>query len=224
MKYYLIYKITNLVNNKIYIGAHETFDKNDSYMGSGVAIKCAIAKYGIEAFDKIILEECDSYEHMYRREKELVTIGEHSYNLMPGGEGGWLYARSCINETSNTKRRMTCNSFEYKKRTEKIRNISSARMKKNNPMYDAEVREKQSKTLSATMHNPEWQNDIGNKRADAISQSIAELHAAGHYKNRDKKLSESRRGLRRAMLHDKKIWVSEDDPRINVDGFKFGWA
>lgn len=41
---HVIYKITNTLNNKIYIGAHSTEDINDSYMGSGIAIKKAQKK------------------------------------------------------------------------------------------------------------------------------------------------------------------------------------
>ena len=36
---HVIYKITNSVNGKFYIGKHSTLDINDSYMGSRVAIK-----------------------------------------------------------------------------------------------------------------------------------------------------------------------------------------
>jgi hypothetical protein len=53
--YYLIYKITNLINNKIYIGKHITKDKNDDYMGSGKLITRAIEKYGLENFKKEII-------------------------------------------------------------------------------------------------------------------------------------------------------------------------
>ena len=47
-KYYYLYKITNLINNKFYIGVHETDNINDGYMGSGRAIRAAIEKYGKE--------------------------------------------------------------------------------------------------------------------------------------------------------------------------------
>ena len=52
---YTVYKITNLLNDKIYIGVHKTENPNDSYYGSGVAIKEAIKKHGKENFRKDIL-------------------------------------------------------------------------------------------------------------------------------------------------------------------------
>ncbi len=38
---YLLYQITNLINNKIYIGQHTTANEDDGYMGSGVIINHA---------------------------------------------------------------------------------------------------------------------------------------------------------------------------------------
>lgn len=40
--FYLIYQIRNKTNNKIYIGKHQTNNKNDEYMGSGKYLRYAI--------------------------------------------------------------------------------------------------------------------------------------------------------------------------------------
>ena len=39
---YIIYKITNLINGKFYIGKHKCKKLDDSYFGSGFALKSAI--------------------------------------------------------------------------------------------------------------------------------------------------------------------------------------
>lgn len=98
MKYYTIYKTTNLINNKIYIGAHETNNILDDYLGSGKLVKRAFMKYGIENFNKEVLHVFESEEEMYSKEAELVTeefvADESNYNIMPGGYGGFSYCNS----------------------------------------------------------------------------------------------------------------------------------
>lgn len=90
--YYCLYQITNLVNNKIYIGVHKTADLNDSYIGSGKLIRAAIKKYGRSQFKKEILETFSSEEEMIAREIAVVTeefCARHdTYNVMPGGKFG----------------------------------------------------------------------------------------------------------------------------------------
>lgn len=89
--HYTIYKVTNIINQKFYIGKHQTKNLDDGYMGSGKALKAAIKKHGIESFNKEILHIFDNEADMNAKEKELVVISEQSYNLCEGGKGGFGY-------------------------------------------------------------------------------------------------------------------------------------
>ena len=90
-----IYKITNLVNNKTYIGQHK-YNKTpyDSYMSSGKILIKAQNKYGIENFKKdILVFNISKKEHIDLLEKTFIAaerekIGiENCYNITDGGGG-----------------------------------------------------------------------------------------------------------------------------------------
>ena len=70
--YYFIYKTTNSLNGKYYYGAHSTENINDGYLGSGVALKKAIQKYGKENFYREIVEFCNGENEMYLKEEKIV--------------------------------------------------------------------------------------------------------------------------------------------------------
>ena len=90
--YYTIYKTTNLVNGKFYIGKHQTTNLNDGYLGSGKLLKEAVRKYGKDSFTKEIISLFDSEESMNKAERIVVSeelvSDKMSYNIGVGGEGG----------------------------------------------------------------------------------------------------------------------------------------
>lgn len=92
--HHFIYKTTNITNGKYYIGVHSTSDLNDGYLGSGLALKDAIRKYGKENFKREVLEFFDSAEEAFKKEMQIVNEAflelEETYNLKIGGSGGYI--------------------------------------------------------------------------------------------------------------------------------------
>lgn len=90
--FYYVYKITNTINGKIYIGVHKTDNLEDSYMGSGTLIKRSIKKHGVENFIKEYIQFFDDYQSCLDLEELLVTeafiASPHNYNIKGGGFGG----------------------------------------------------------------------------------------------------------------------------------------
>ena len=92
MYYGYVYKITCLVNGKIYIGQHKgsSFDKR--YFGSGKALRNSIKKHGRKNFLCEVIEFCSTKEEL--NEREIFWISELNstdtnigYNITHGGEG-----------------------------------------------------------------------------------------------------------------------------------------
>ena len=71
-----VYKITNIVNNKIYIGQHSTLNIDDGYLGSGKLLRLALKKYGKACFLKEVLCFCESQQELSEKETFFIS----SYN------------------------------------------------------------------------------------------------------------------------------------------------
>lgn len=89
--YGYIYKTTNLINGKIYIGQKKSSKfLESSYFGSGVRLKEAIKKYGEENFSVELIEYCTNQKELdnkeiYYIEKFNSMDKEIGYNLCRGG-------------------------------------------------------------------------------------------------------------------------------------------
>ena len=94
-----IYKITNIINEKVYIGQsinilerwkqhnYKAFNSNE--IGYNSAIHAAFRKYGIENFKLDILEECEVSE-LDEKERlwieKLNSLSPNGYNILVGGQ------------------------------------------------------------------------------------------------------------------------------------------
>ena len=109
-----IYKTTNKLNGKFYIGKHSTNNINDGYLGSGKYITNSINKYGKENFGKEILFVELNESDAYNIERSLVTTdlvnNDLSYNLTEGGRGGGSFNFKRLWENKSFREIMSANS------------------------------------------------------------------------------------------------------------------
>lgn len=144
--FYTIYKTTNTINGKFYIGKHKTEDINDDYLGSGKRLKYAIKKYGINNFHKEILHVCESEKQMDILEKILVVPDkETNYNMCPGGHGGFGYINSFI----YTKERRQKHNAKTSPIASKIGQKSLRKRREENPEWAEQCDKKTSISMKS---------------------------------------------------------------------------
>lgn len=128
-----IYKTTNLINDKIYVGQHKKkfFDKN--YYGSGSILNKSIKTYGIENFKCEIVDSAETKEELNK--KEIYWIDKLNsrnrkigYNIRKGGELG-----STFNHTKEAKEKISLHNakYWYGKSRSKITNLKISKKLKN---------------------------------------------------------------------------------------------
>lgn len=106
---YTVYKVTNVMNRKFYIGVHKTNNPYDNYFGSGEQIKAAIKKYGKSNFVKEILFTEETADAAYAREAEIVNEdfikSPMTYNMYVGGFGKGIEVANALglNNKGKTK-------------------------------------------------------------------------------------------------------------------------
>lgn len=105
--YSYIYRITNLINGKTYIGQHQYKKLNDRYMGSGTYLKRAKKKYGLKNFHKTILCHSISCKRTINVIEKLLIQkerlrGKGEYNSASGGKILWRHSEEVRNRISKS--------------------------------------------------------------------------------------------------------------------------
>ena len=94
--YGYVYKTTNLINGKIYIGQHKSESFDENYYGSGRYLRNAVNKYGIDKFSVEIIDVAQDKSALNLLEKKWIRFyrkrGCAMYNIANGGEGGDVFS------------------------------------------------------------------------------------------------------------------------------------
>ena len=136
-KYHILYRTTNRINGKEYVGAHSTDDPDDGYMGSGPGILAALRKYGKENFICEILSCHDTRKEAFDYEKKIVTreyIKGHNYNQKEGGEGK-CYPSWGKKRNIESRQKMSDAAKGRKASDETRQKLSKVKDGKNNSFY-----------------------------------------------------------------------------------------
>lgn len=125
---YIVYKTTNLINNKIYVGVHKTADPNifDGYIGCGcyknkpssyahpkTVFQCAVKKYGANNFKRDIISTFNNEIEAYLLEAQIVNeeflARDDVYNMVLGG---YMKPINCIKVYSYDKEGFFIKEYE----------------------------------------------------------------------------------------------------------------
>lgn len=209
--YGYIYKTTNKVNGKIYIGQKKSnkFLEN-KYLGSGKILKSAVKKYGVENFSVELVCWCGTKIELDNAEKDLIKQNNSrcpniGYNIAYGGEGGDLV--TCLSKEDNNKFR------------EKISKLNKMGIVGNKGKHLSEEHKNKIRLANTgKKHSEEWINNQREKvkglpawnRGLTIEDERVRkyVHKKGEYKHTAEtrlKISKSRKGIK-PNIKDKDKW------------------
>ena len=177
----MIYKITNTVNSKAYVGYSSNISKRWDDHKNGYGSKLvydAIQKYGLDNFTfEVIAEDTVDNEDKYIQEHN--TMAPNGYNLVEGGglpptKKGWKPLAETLAKRSA--------SLKGIKRTEEwCRKLSESKQGANNPMYGKKMPCRDERRLAVLRGKNAPNYDLykkaialmdNGKSADAVSKEL----------------------------------------------------
>lgn len=160
--YGYIYKITNIINNKIYIGKHKYSkpELDPNYFASGKTINESLSKFGPDAFIKELIDVADSLEELNQKEKYWIKVlnarEPNGYNLTDGGDGA-------PNLTGESRAKLAY--WSGKKQSE-------------------ETKQKRNESLRKVVHSEEWVNKISNSLKGKKPSELSRINSGKAVKQR----------------------------------------
>jgi group I intron endonuclease len=206
----VIYKTTNLINGKFYVGKDSK--NNPTYLGSGILLNMAIKKYGREHFIKEILEFCETEKHLCNREVfwiEETKARELGYNIAKGGHGGSTYNK----EISERVSKKTKGRRVSQETIDKIQTTKKERLLQDPHAYD--MNDIQKKALS----NAHSGKTLSEEHKKALRQGASNYHKLknGDYSNLKGKCGVHMKGRTLPEEHRKKISEGNFGKKMSED-------
>jgi len=176
----IIYKTTNLINGKFYVGQHFT-SADDGYLGSGKAIILSIKKYGKENFFRETLEVCTSdsvnQKEDYWIEKLSATDRKIGYNISKFSRNP-MKGRKHSKETKEKLRNLFKNKPKSEDHKRKLSENHANVCGENNPMFRKKRSEKSKKNQSLKMKGLKWKKEDKDKLKEIrISKNLNLKHS-----------------------------------------------
>jgi group I intron endonuclease len=214
----VIYKTTNLVNGKQYIGK-DTKNK-PSYLGSGAILKRAILKYGRENFKKEILESCSSKEELINREEYWLNYYNASnnpmfYNMHNHSSGGtgirgehhYMYGK---HHSEETKRKMRESHVGHKNHNY-------------GKKFSKETREKLSQSMVLACVRGEKHHMFGKHQSDEVKEKLRKKHIGKKLTPEHKRnIGLSKRGENHPNFKGNLVCI--DGPYVGEMNTREGWS
>lgn len=209
----IIYKVTNRVNNKIYIGKtvrgllkrRKEHEKSIVHNNICMPFHKALKKYGVENFDWEIIDSVITRQELCEKEKEWIkslnsrdkNIG---YNITEGGEDGDTISKHPNRD--EIVRKISENNV-YRKHPDKKLELSKKMSGKNNPMYGKNYQTKGLKKWARFRKNKKFEDVFSIEKANEIKIKIS-------IGNKNKKITEEQReNYRLANLGEKNPFYKE---------------
>ena len=198
-----VYKTTNLLTGKIYIGQHSTKNIDDGYLGSGVYLKKAFKKYGKENFKCEIIayvdgskEDLDHAEEFFIKHHKNTVGWDMMYNTTERARGVDCHTEETRKKMSEAKKGVKLSEEIRKKMSEAKKGVK----------LSEETRKKMSESLKGRQFSEETRKKMseslkGNQNAKG-NQSRKGCHLSEETR---KKMSEAKKGVKLSEEHKQKL-------------------
>lgn len=207
-KYHFIYKTTNILSGRYYVGMHSTDELEDGYLGSGTYLRLAIKKHGKENFKREILEFCGSRMELKSREEEIVNLREiakkECMNLRVGGSG-----EDYKQPTSEETRKKMSESHKGQVSGMKGKTHTIESRKKISEAGKGRKLSDIHKQKISTWNNQRW-NTISDDDREYMKSKF--IHNTPHNEKSKQKMSETHTGKKLSEEHKQRISNAVKNP------------